>query len=143
MGSLKNSTRMVATSRDTCEKLEASFKQADVELATQRSKQDELVYAEKTLYAPFKIAPVKGAKGQKQLKGLCQVGKECGFNDVLVNCLPAVLTKQLNKRRTFDALAIQQLDKEFSKLKNNAEADVVCKEASLAAKGDALQAAQK
>merc|ERR1712139_398032 len=47
---------------------------------------------------------------------LRKTGKEFGFHDVLVNStMPKVLTKRLDRRHTFDRLAVQQLDREFSK----------------------------
>merc|ERR1712232_978758 len=63
----------------------------------------------------LKDVPARGPEGQKRLRTLKNAGKEFRFHEVMMNALPAVFTKELNKRHTFDGLTVRQLDVEIGR----------------------------
>merc|ERR1712060_209626 len=106
-----------------------------------RSKRELLQNTAMSTYGPLKEASAGGAKGQKQLKNLCKIGKDFGFHEVLVGALPAILRKQPDKRRTFDGLAMTHLEAEFEKQKANLDSAIQNEEASLAERSTAVRVA--
>lgn len=97
---------------------------------------------DKKAYQPFKSAPATGAKGKKQLLQLRKAGKEFGFHDVLVNnTMPKVLTKRLDRRHTFDRLAMQQLDREFSKHRESLKSTIEDGAVAISSQVEAVEAA--
>jgi len=139
---LKGSEKAIGTSRGTLEETKTSYKCSGSELKTLQVKRTKLEFVAKDVFEPLKFSPAGGATGQKQVKSLCKTGKEFGFHEVLLGTLPAILKKELDKRRTFDGLALKQLDGEFSKCTEtfgNAIKDV---EASVGEKATAVQVAQ-
>jgi hypothetical protein len=78
-----------------------------------RKRQLELI--EQESYAPLKDTPAEGVDGRKRLATLRRAGKAFGFHSELLTIAPVVLRKQLDARRTFDEMIVQQLEKEFNK----------------------------
>jgi chromosome segregation ATPase len=146
----KSSGKTVESALQSVDSAAVAQKKMEKTLAELRSKMDFLANVEIQTYAPLKSAPAGGVKGHKQLKTLCKIGKDNGFHEVLLSTLPVILKKKIDKRRTFDDLAIQQVDNEFVKLENklvgeaaDAETCLVRQTATLQTAQNASQAAQE
>merc|ERR1711972_36489 len=61
------------------------------------------------------MGPAHGTEGNRQLKGIQKFGKHFGFHEVMLDSVRAVLKKDLEKRRTFDGLVMDQLEAAFIK----------------------------
>merc|ERR1712048_1200827 len=79
------------------------------------TKKRELQDVEENVYRPLKEARMKGSAGQKQVSGLCKVGKKHGLHRELLSIAPAIFRKELEKRQTFDRLVLQNLGEQFEK----------------------------
>ena len=78
-------------------------------------KRKELETVEKDVFGPLKELAAEGPEGQKQVAALCKFGKQHEFHKELINVVPATLRKQPDKRRTFDCVVVEQLEREFAK----------------------------
>jgi len=104
-------------------------KSVATEVKTVEVQKRQLEDVEANIFRPLKEARVDGSVS-KQLRQLCKVGEKHGLHRELMTIAPAVLKKQLDKRRTFDNLAVRSLDTEFekhvkalgSKIKDNEQA---------------------
>merc|ERR1719446_903282 len=76
---------------------------------------EQLRHVEENLYQPLKGAPAKGQKGQKQLNDIQRIGKQLGFQGQVLEQVPAVLKKALDKRKTHDGIVIDDFELEVSK----------------------------
>mmetsp|Transcript_75905 Transcript_75905/g.210691 ORF Transcript_75905/g.210691 Transcript_75905/m.210691 type:complete len:376 (+) Transcript_75905:331-1458(+) len=94
-------------------------------------------------FEPFKEAPIEGSEGKKRIQSLRKIGKEFGFHDVLLSALPAVLSKPLDKRRTFDGVAIKLFETEIRRHSSAAGAAVHDREEAVNKQFDAIQAAKQ
>jgi len=139
---LKSSSKIVDAAHNSLEDAKLVQKTCEAELQGLRSKRELLQNTAMSTYGPLKEASAGGAKGQKQLKTLCKIGQDFGFHDVLVDALPAILRKQPDKRRTFDGIAMTQLDAEFEKQHAKLDSAIKDQEASLAERSMALRVAQ-
>jgi len=92
----------------------ANKKSAAVEIKEVSSKKRQLEDAEANIFRPLKEARIDGSES-KQLRQLCKIGQKHGLHRELLTIAPAVLKKQLDKRQTFDNLAVKSLGAEFDK----------------------------
>jgi len=76
---------------------------------------EQLHQVEKDAYQPLKEAAALGRKGQEQLKCIGKLGKQFGFQEALLESVPGVLKRSLDRRRTFDGFVMTQLEREFLK----------------------------
>lgn len=112
---LKESNKLITAETKalaTC----ASSKKAvasEVKLADKECRQ--LGDVQEKMYQPLKQAHVHGAAARKQINALCKAGQKVGFHKELLGVAPAVLRKELARRRTFDQLVVKSLDAEFAK----------------------------
>eukprot|EP00927_Polykrikos_kofoidii_P084439 TRINITY_DN8895_c0_g1_i1.p1 TRINITY_DN8895_c0_g1~~TRINITY_DN8895_c0_g1_i1.p1 ORF type:complete len:473 (-),score=105.02 TRINITY_DN8895_c0_g1_i1:167-1492(-) len=85
---------------------------------------NELHATETNTYQVLKQAAAVGEEAQKGLTALRRVGKHFGFHEVLLDTLPSVLKTKPEKRRTFDDIALKQLEVEFAKHISDREAEM-------------------
>eukprot|EP00927_Polykrikos_kofoidii_P045404 TRINITY_DN39377_c0_g1_i3.p1 TRINITY_DN39377_c0_g1~~TRINITY_DN39377_c0_g1_i3.p1 ORF type:complete len:601 (+),score=144.28 TRINITY_DN39377_c0_g1_i3:35-1804(+) len=111
----QEATKALFEARQTLQLAKAQLKQDEVELETLSAKMGNLRSAQEVALCSVKEGPAKGSSGQKHLRSLRKVGKEFGFHSVLLGVLPAVFKKPVDRRQTFDGLAVQQLEAEFAK----------------------------
>merc|ERR550532_2173005 len=76
------------------------------------------------------------------IRSLKKVGKDFGFHDVLMDAFPMVLSKQPDRRRTFDGITLQQLESEFVKHSGALEAARRGGETVITESSEAVHAAQ-
>jgi hypothetical protein len=112
---IKESTTSMSTSRKSLKAVQGAQKSSQDKLSTIAAKVEQLHTVEKNVYQPLKGAAAQGRKGQEHLKRIRKLGKDFGFQEALLESVPGVLKKSLDRRRTFDGFVISQLEREFKK----------------------------
>jgi chromosome segregation ATPase len=112
---IKESSTSIGTSRKSLKVLQGAQKSSQEKLNTIASKVDKLHQVEKDAYLPLKESAALGRKGQEHLKCIGKLGKDFGFQEALLESVPGVLKRSLDRRRTFDGFVMTQLEREFMK----------------------------
>lgn len=112
---LANAVRAISAAAKALEGVKVSWNEAAEEFKVAEGRKLQLETAERSAYNPLKENAAKGPQGQKLLRSLRKIGEEFEFHDVLMAAVPPVLQKQPERRRTFDSIAMQQLEATFSK----------------------------
>jgi len=112
---IKNTTKVIDTKRQAIKVAKKTQKQASTAMNTMRAKKQRLEAVEQDAFVPLKEMVAKGADARKRLSILRTVGKEFGFHEEMMEVLPSVLKKDLDKRRTFDGLVVERVGVEFAK----------------------------
>jgi len=122
-GAVKDALKLIECRKSaiTAKRATRQSQEAEVKKVENRKRQLELV--ERESYEPLRRGPVDNQEDRKHLAVLRRTGKAYGFHKELLSVAPVVLRKQLDARRTFDALIVDQLDNEFSKHVRLLEAD--------------------
>jgi hypothetical protein len=115
---------------------------AQAEVAATQGRKRQLQEAAEKVYKPLKEARVEGRAAGKQISELCKVGKKYGLHSELLAVAPAILRKQLDKRQTFDNIAVKSLDAEFTKHVHALSSKIQDGEQSLQAHSETLDAKQ-
>lgn len=115
--SLKDVASAAEAARKDLKSLSAAHKVQAGELQAAASRVQRLQAAEQEIYKPLKEAAKAtfGPEERKQLNSLRKVGKAFGFHDTLMESVPSVLKKQLDKRRTFDNFVMGEMESAFLK----------------------------
>eukprot|EP00931_Biecheleriopsis_adriatica_P005364 TRINITY_DN106888_c0_g1_i1.p1 TRINITY_DN106888_c0_g1~~TRINITY_DN106888_c0_g1_i1.p1 ORF type:complete len:416 (-),score=127.91 TRINITY_DN106888_c0_g1_i1:254-1420(-) len=103
---------------------EAEQRDLESRLHSNMAKLGQLEVAEQNVFRPFVQTQAGGPQAGKCLRDLRKVGKDFGFHDVLMNSIPDILRKEPERRQTFDALALKQMEVEFSRHISSHEAIV-------------------
>jgi len=140
--SVKEAAKATEAAEATLQSATAARKSAEADLKALVGRKSILEKTEKKAYLPLKAAPAGGQTGQKRLKNLCKVGLDFGFHEVLISSLPGILGKHPDKRRTFDSLAMEQLEVEFTRRAGSLDAEREACEAALEERAGALLAAR-
>jgi len=119
----------------------AAQRSAMAEIKAVAGKKRQLEAAEKDAYEPLRDEPAAGPDGSKRLTVLRKVGKVYGFHNELLSVAPAILKKELDKRRTFDNLVMRQLEVEFRRNVGSLNSEIQDKEQILAERASEVQAA--
>lgn len=112
---VSNLTKFIETKRKAIQTAKTAQTKATAELKAAESKKRSLESVEKDAFGPLKEAFAEGSEGQKRLGVLRRVGKEYGFHSEMMNVMPAVLKKEIDRRQTFDGLVVQYLGVEFAR----------------------------
>jgi hypothetical protein len=124
--------RTALTARRSCE----------AELKAVVGKTEKLATIEREAYSPLTAASACDTNGRQKVKSLCKIGKEFGFHEVLLSTLPAVLKKPIDKRRTFDGMALEHVQVEFAKCFERLSAAVADARSALSERSTTVQDAQ-
>merc|ERR1712217_89776 len=112
---LKLTEEAVETESKAIADAKKEHRSAAMEVRVSVGRKRNLEETVENVYQPLKEARVEGAACAKQAKYLNKIGKEHGFHRELLSVAPEVLKKQLDKRQTFDNLALSSLESEFAK----------------------------
>lgn len=112
---IKESNTSIGTSRKSLKALQEVQKSSQEKLHALARKVDQLHNVEQAAYQPLKEAAAQGREGNAQLKCIRKLGKDFGFQESLLESVPGVLKRTLDKRHTFDGLVMSQLEREFMK----------------------------
>jgi len=112
---IKESNTSMGTSRKCLKTLQGAQKSSLEKLNTIAAKVGQLHDVEKDAYQPLKEVAAQGRKGHEQLKCIRKLGKDFGFQEALLESVPGVLKRSLERRRTFDGFVMSQLEREFMK----------------------------
>lgn len=94
----------------------AEKKTSQAQIKAMQGRKRQLEETVENVYRPLKEARVEEeSMATKRIGVLRKVGKKHGLHPELLSVAPAILLKQLDKRQTFDRLAVESLDAEFAK----------------------------
>merc|ERR1712151_1051977 len=83
-----------------------------------------------------------GPDGQKRLKMLRQVGQAYKFHPELMQVMPSVFKKELDKRRTFDNVILQHFEVELAKHSSDLQQTLMDGAETVGERASAVQNAQ-
>jgi DNA repair exonuclease SbcCD ATPase subunit len=112
---IKESNTSIGTSRKSLKVLQGAQRSSQEKLNALATKVEQLHSVEQSAYQPLKEAAAQGREGHAQLKCIRKLGKDFGFHETLLESVPGVLKRALDKRQTFDGLVMSQLEREFMK----------------------------
>mmetsp|Transcript_119009 Transcript_119009/g.188480 ORF Transcript_119009/g.188480 Transcript_119009/m.188480 type:complete len:385 (-) Transcript_119009:129-1283(-) len=112
---IKECSKSICASRHNLKALQAAQKASQVKLGMITAQVERLQNVENQAYQPLKESAAQGKKGIDQVHCIQKLGKDFGFHETLLESIPAVLRKDLDKRRTFDGFVMDQLEREFTK----------------------------
>mmetsp|Transcript_63721 Transcript_63721/g.141908 ORF Transcript_63721/g.141908 Transcript_63721/m.141908 type:complete len:379 (-) Transcript_63721:89-1225(-) len=112
---LKESNKLITTESKALASCAAEKKAAIAEVKMADKECMQLEAVQEKMSQPLKQAEVRGPAARKQIHALCKAGQKVGFHQELLSVAPAVLKKDLERRRTFDQLVVKSLDSEFAK----------------------------
>jgi DNA repair exonuclease SbcCD ATPase subunit len=139
---IKESNTSIGTSRKSLKTLQGVQKSSQDKLIAIAAKVEQLHNVEKDAYQPLKEAAALGRKGNEQLKCIRKLGKDFCFQEALLESVPGVLKRSLDRRRTFDGLVMNQLEREFLKHYTDLEAKLKESEEKLREHSHAVEEAQ-
>lgn len=113
--SIKSFEKAIDSKRMEVGSAKEAQKSAESDFKTLETRKRQLESAEHDAYGPLKEVAAIGSDGNKRLSTLRRIGKAYNFHEELISVIPAILKKDLDKRRTFDNVVMQQLDVEFAK----------------------------
>lgn len=139
---IKESNTSIGTSRKSLKALQEAQTCSHEKLNKLATKVEQLRSVEKSAYQPLKEGGAQGRDGHAQLKRIQELGKDFGFQEALLESVPGVLKRTLDKRQTFDGFVMSQLEREF--MKHYTEMEVKVNEGGKELQGHthALQKAQ-
>merc|ERR1712050_449017 len=116
---------------------------AEFEIKQVEGKRKQLENVEKDALQFLKEEAAVGPDGQKRLKMLRQVGQAYKFHPELMQVLPSVFKKELDKRRTFDNVILQHFEVEFAKHSCDSQQTLVDGVETVGERASAVQDAQQ
>lgn len=140
---LQNLSKEITAAREALAGCKDRRKSEALALRQTAKKVDRLETTRKNVYEPLKEAQARGKQLNTKMKDLRKIGKEFAFHDVLLEAMPSILKKQLDRRQTFDKVAIQQFDAEFTKRLTELETITEDGEVAFESTHSAVQTAQE
>merc|ERR1712232_1395259 len=113
--SIKEAEREISAQKADVDNAKMQHRLAEGEVKQVESKRKQLENVEKDAFQYLKEEAAVGPDGQKRLKMLKQVGQAHKFHPELMQVVPSVFKKELDKRRTFDNVILQHLEVEMAK----------------------------